>query len=356
MRIISSRPSGPTKGRQAFTLVELLVVIGIIAVLIGILLPALQAARRQAMMVKCMANLRQCGAALQLYAATYKGFGIPIRLGGGQPTDKTGSPPNEVSQIAGFNQPYDLYGFSYGDNSGKKDPATNLPLSDTNAAWWMNFLAKFISSQRGGRGDFTVMSQETARNSPLWCPSWQAVIDTSQPGGFQPHYTGYSMNYMVTMMPNYPTKDNDPGVGTVCPPSEWFNVRWESSSIVPSGGKWYRVSQIKMPGQRCFLADDTYIMLSAWQHPPIVPAGRMPDLPGQGLLPTSGGLRSWDSGQQGQSSFDYYRHGVYPSVAGTAFNAKGGKVSYNILYFDGHVANTNDRGDAFRAVRMRYPN
>lgn len=99
--------------RRGFSLVELLVCVGVIAVLLGILLPALAGARAQSRCVKCLNNLRQLGQAFHMYAGEYRGLAMPLAytaatiVGDGPPvywwgTNNAGG----VDHTRGFTWPY----------------------------------------------------------------------------------------------------------------------------------------------------------------------------------------------------------------------------------------------------------
>jgi prepilin-type N-terminal cleavage/methylation domain-containing protein/prepilin-type processing-associated H-X9-DG protein len=73
------------RNRRAFSLIELLVVVGIIAILIGILLPTMARVRQHANRIKCQSNLRTIGQLLLIYSNSNQGWIYPV--GPGDPHD-----------------------------------------------------------------------------------------------------------------------------------------------------------------------------------------------------------------------------------------------------------------------------
>lgn len=319
---------------RAFTLVELLVVIGIIAVLISVLLPTLSAVQRQARSTQCLTALRQFGAFFQFYSNENNGYWPVARHI--YPSDPSipDVPANRAGPGVREKRWHDFLG-KYANNgrlvnwdgSGLASPANNL-----NAPNSLGSVQDTVAS----------LAARGANNVLRGCPSWRDGHQTAHRLGLVPPpgftissgiattdgpnsvFLGYSMNlYTFAPTPINATNLVD------------GRIPWAQAVTGSLGNGWYwKQSRWTRPTERALILDSIHPNTSVVAD---VPWWSNPAFGGWTSMPPVGDAVSF--------TIDFNRHGK--KRIGTGYT----EPSLNMLFCDGS-ARTVSAKEAQRAIRF----
>ena len=313
---------------RAFTLVELLVVIGIIALLISILLPALNSARKQAYQAKCASNLRQISSALLMYVADNKGVLPPAMISdnSGKTTDPSNPYPNGWFWAAELmHQRYIAAPNLYLPGKGLTRDYSRSSVFQCPNAVAPEDAGSFVSGADGGvagTSSSTLGAYPTDPKNSIAVYGISAnqvvngtasLVDANGTPNGQPYYavaTWYQLCSVTT------TTGNDSGtypIGIYDAPFVFFDVTKKGSLGIAGQlalpGYTRKLTQIKQPTIMCMIAEAANIQ---WVF--------------HGATPTNNAAPSSSSAPPAIAA----RHGKQ--------TADGKNAMTNIAFFDGHVA------------------
>lgn len=282
-----------------FTLVELLVVIGIIALLISILLPALNAARRSAETTRCLSALRQIGNAYQFYSGDNKGY-WPV---GRHQYPGTSNP--RFGNAIGDKRWHDFIGFYLNPNKR---------------------VVSFDGTQRldydgDGKQDQDNISTLKQTNSLIW--GCQTFLRAGADNATADVFPGYSMNIYAFAPATTAVTGVAPNQRT-----NWANID-ENAALGSSArhGQYFKQTQWRRSSERCLVTDSIHPNTSMSATFPI-PAPANPIA--------------------ASFTIDFNRHGR------TRTNTKPDVKSLNMLFCDGS-AKTVSTYEGFQAIRFVNP-
>jgi prepilin-type N-terminal cleavage/methylation domain-containing protein len=302
----------PLRRRSAFTLVELLVVIGIIALLISILLPTLGQARRAANSIKDLSNLRQLAQGMQLY------------IDG--PGDKAWFPGSNLSSTSGI----------LADPTINND---NLPVR-LGMFDYLTPIAEMldIDFNRGAlETDRAERYQQLVTADPFLCPDYDGVIATAFTGsggadlGAQQHVS-YSMGALFTYAPNGESVPDDAGLSlnrTAYP--QFYSL---------AGGYRPKITRIGNSAKKIFLGDGARFVNGGF------PTYNFAyDANTGGNYATWGPFSRFSRGMQraavpadaGQSNSTYDSRQLWARHGNGTDGAVGNAFKQNVVFFDGHA-------------------
>jgi len=336
---------------RAFTLVELLVVIGIIAILVGVLLPVLGSARKASEKATCLASLAQIHNAFKLYQIDYKGawpVSVMFYSSKGVQRDK---------------RYHDFIGkYLIGNQTVTKPDGTKV--TDNN----MNFNGSCSSSTFGSVAAYQTHGEFGTDEDPIWlgtmrdrksvlwgCPSWNkmgfAVTTYQYDYGIN---NGYSMNFFLYAPNDLNAAGSDvdatrtariiDAIGTYN--GKTYGLRYGDAASNAGGvwpGNFYKMTNWSRPGDRALLFDGVFnagYTDAAW----IV--GNATTIDGVTWTPTDPGATLPKVSNE-KVWFDWNRH-AKPKPG----KVKNSDQGMNVLYCDGHAATVSAR-EAYQAVRFK---